>query len=119
MADITPVAVTTTLTQRAFSAADAAGDKIVWPGQGQDVLLEFRNSNASARTVTLTAQVSSADVGEPWGVVPISDKQVTLAQDEEAVVRVPRAGFNDPADANKVAISYDDATGVTLRALKL
>lgn len=117
MADLTPAALDTKLTKRAFSAASAGGDAIVSPGQGQDVLVEFRATNAAGNTITISAQVSEIDLGQPYGIVTISDKQVTLAQDEEAVVKIPRAGYLDAN--NKAQISYDDATGLFLRALKL
>ncbi len=118
MADITPLAITSVLTARAFVAAGASGDKILPAAGSEFLILEFRNVNVASRTVTIGAVVTSKDV-IGHGLVTIGDLVLALAQNDEAVVKIPLAAFQDPADANKVAITYDDEVDVTLRALSI
>lgn len=115
MADITPFALTETLTLRPFAAASAGGDKIIPVRTSEHLVLEFKNTNAATRTVTITAQVTSLDV-PGYGPVTIANKVLALAQNDEAVVEIPRSGFDDPADAHKIAVTYDSEVGVSLRA---
>lgn len=118
MADITPVAIDSTLTARAFIAAAAAGDKIL-PASGSAFLIaEFKNTNVSSRTVTITAQVTSKVI-PGHGTVTIGDMVLALAQDDEAVVSIPLTAFQNSADANKVAITYSSEVGVELRAFSI
>lgn len=118
MANITPVEISATLTKRAFTAASSGGDKIVPPNSSSQLILEFKNTNVAARTVTITAQITSREVPD-FGPMTLADKVLALAQDEEAVVKIPRSGFNDAADANKIAVTYDSEVGVSLRAFAI
>ncbi len=118
MADVTPVAISSTLTARAFVAASAGGDKILPASGASFLILEFKNVNVASRTVTITPAVSSKLIAG-LGTVTIPAMVLALAQDDEAVVKIPLAAFQDPADANKVAVTYDDEADVSLRAFSI
>lgn len=116
MADLTPVKLSDLFVARPFLAASAGGDKIL-PTNGR-LLLEFNNTNASARTVTITAQVTTLKV-KGHGTVTIGNLVLALAQNEHAIVEVPDAAYRNPADLNKVAVTYSSDVGVTLRAIDI
>ena len=122
MADITPVALDYTLRARTFNTASSGGDKIVQPGGTQRMLLVFKNVNASSRTVTITAQ-DTAPTLAGYGVVAVEDKVLALADGSSTptygYVEIPKLGFNNGADSDKVAVTYSDEAGLGLVAFKL
>ncbi len=122
MADITPVDMNTVLTARVPTAVASGGDKIVQPGGTTRLLLMFKNVNASARTITITAQDTAPVIGGR-GIVAVADKVLALADGSSTAtygfVEIPKLGFNDPADGNKVAVTYSSEVGVTLVAFRL
>ena len=120
MADITPVALNYVLTARTFNTASSGGDKIVQPGGTQRMLLVFKNVNVAARTVTITAQ-DTAPTLAGYGVVAVEDKVLALADGSSTPtysrpVEIPKLGFNNPADSDKVAVTYSSEVDVLLRA---
>lgn len=121
MADITPVDLNTVLTARTFTTAGGSGDKIVQPGGTSRLLLVFKNVNAAARTATITAQETAPDVGG-FGRVAVADKVLALAAGDVTptygYVEIPKLGFNNAADGNKVAVTYS-ASGMSLVAFRL
>ena len=118
MADITPVAITSTLTARAFTPAASGGDKLLPASSAQFLIAEFKNTNVAARTVTITPAVASKQV-DGYGVMTVPNMVLALAQNDEAVAKIPLNAFQDAADANKVAITYDNEVGVELRAFAI
>ena len=120
MADITPVALDTTLAAETWTTASNGGDKIVQPSGTRRLVLEFKNVNASARTITITAQ-DTAPTLAGYGVVAVEDKVLALADGSSTPtyskpVEIPKLGFNNPADSDKVAVTYSSEVGVLLRA---
>ena len=122
MADITPVALDTTLTARTFTTAASGGDKIVQAGGSTRMLLVFKNVNASARTITITAQDTAPLIGGR-GVLTTADKVLALADGSSTstygYVEIPPIGFNKPSDSDKVLVTYSSEVGVSLVAFKL
>ena len=122
MADITPVAMDTTLTARTFTTASSGGDKIVQPGGTQRMLLVFKNTANATRTVTIAAQETAPIIGG-FGIVTVADKVLALADGSGTptygYVEIPKLGFNKPADVDKVLITYSDEAGLGLVAFKL
>lgn len=122
MADITPVAINSTLTARTFTTASSGGDKIVQPDGSNHMLLVVKNVNASARTITIAAQDTAPIVGG-YGVVAVEDKVLALADGSSTptygYVEIPKSGFNKPSDSDKVLITYSAEAGVSLIAFKL
>ncbi len=122
MADITPVAFNYVLTARAFATASSGGDKIGQPGGTRRMLLVFKNTAAATRTVTITAQ-DTAPTLAGYGVVAVEDKVLVMAQGDSTptygYVEIPKAGFQNTSDTNKVAVTYSDEAGVGLIAFYL
>ena len=122
MADITPVALDTTLTARTFATASSGGDKIAQPNGSQRMLLVFKNTAATPRTVTIVAQETAPVIGG-FGIVAVADKVLALADGSSTptygYVEIPKLGFNKPSDSEKVLITYSDEAGLGLVAFKL
>lgn len=122
MADITPVALDTTLTARTWTAASSGGDKIVQPGGTRRMVLMFKNTTASTRTITITAQETTPVIGGR-GVMTTADKVLVLADGSSTptygFVEIPKLGFNNTADSNKVAVTYSSEVTVFLQAFYL
>lgn len=122
MADITPVAMDTTLTARTFTTAANGGDKIVQPGGTQRMLLVFKNTANATRTVTIAAQETAPVIGG-FGVVTVANKVLILADGSSTstygYVEIPKLGFNKPSDGNKILITYSSEAGLGLIAFKL
>ncbi len=123
MADITPNALNYVLTARAFTAVASGGDKIVQPGGTRRLLLVFKNIAAAPRTVTITAQ-DTAPTLAGYGVVAVEDKVLALAQGDSTptygFVEIPKSGFQNTTDSNKVAVTYSDSgASVLLQAFYL
>ena len=122
MADITPVAMDTTLTARTFTTAASGGDKIVQPGGSARMLLVFKNTAASTRTVTIAAQETAPTIGG-FGIVTVANKVLVLADGSSTstygYVEIPKLGFNKSSDSEKVLITYSSEAGLGLIAFKL
>ncbi len=123
MADITPVALDYILTARTFTAVASGGDKIVQPGGTRRMLLVFKNTAAAARTVTITAQ-DTAPTLAGYGVVTVADKVLALADGSSTptygYVEIPKLGFNNGSDSDKVAVTYSDSgAGILVAAFYL
>ena len=122
MADITPVALDTTLRARTFTGAASGGDKIVQPGGTRRMVLVFTNNNASTRTVTIAAQDTAPIIGG-YGVVTVADKVLALGAGDStptyAYCEIPKLGFNKGSDSDKVLITYSSEVGVGVDAFKL
>ena len=93
----------------ALVAAEAGGDST---DAASGVFVAVKNVNASARTVTVTAPVASANC-PGFGSVPVSDLVITVAQNETQCFAVP-SGYTV---ANEIAWTYDDETDVTVGVL--
>lgn len=90
------------------AAVAAGGDQFLNDG---DIILYFKNTNASSRTVTVAT-------GGTIGGLAIADVTVALAQNEEKVVGPfdPRI-FND--SSGYVQLTYTAATDVTVAAIRV
>lgn len=109
-------------TANAFSslshAYEAASTSQAFVNDGNTVLL-FKNSNASARTLTIAA--NDADK-QGFGSIATPDTVITLNGSgtnggETMVGRLPTARFND--SNNKVNYTIDSVTGLTVAAVKI
>lgn len=90
------------------AAVAAGGDQFLNDG---DIVLYFKNTNASSRTVTIAT-------GGTIGGIAIADVTVALAQNEEKLVGPfdPRI-FND--SNGYVQLTYTADTGVTVAAIRV
>ncbi len=95
------------------TAADVAGDTITWtPGRRQVLLV--KNADASAITVTITAQNASKKVESDTFTVPSIAQSV--ASGETRAIPVTEAYANA---SNQVAVSYSAVANVTVRLIEL
>lgn len=115
MADLTVQEIVETGLEAAYAAADALGDAAL--NLAGDVILHVRNGDVAAHTVTVTAQRSSKPVAG-FGAMSKADLQVSVpAGGDRFMGPFPVQAFNDPSA--RIRISYDDATGITIAALRV
>lgn len=104
-----------TVLNHTYAAASTAD---VFPNDGNTFLL-FKNSNASARTLTIAAN----DADKPgYGTIVTPDTVITLPGSgtnggECMVGRFPVGRFNNASD--QVSYTIDAVTGLTVAAVKL
>ena len=99
-----------------FTAVAAGGDAVL--NLEGNIILYFKNTNVSARTVTITAQDTSEKVP---GFGPMTKANVVLtvpATTGEIVAGpFPRRAFNDAL--GKAQLTYDSDAGLTVAVLKV
>lgn len=109
MATLTTQTITAGGISPSYAPATTGGDKLR-PGKG--VFLHVLNGAAADVTVTL------ATPGTVSGLA-IDDRQVTVAAGADQMVPVPDGLYGDPADGGLAAVTYSDATSVTVAALRI
>lgn len=98
-----------------YNPAAAGGDAAINDGR---LLLHVKNAAGTARTVTIAAQDSSAEVAG-YGTMTKADAVVAVPASEDRFIGpFPKSAFNDPG-TGQIAITYDDETSVTVAALRL
>lgn len=91
------------------AAAESGGDTFVNDGR---VILYFKNTNATTRTITI---VTAATI---LGSLSIGDVSVSIAQNEEKIVGpFPVRYFNN--SSGQVSISYSGVTNLTVAAIQV
>ena len=97
-------------------SASCGGDTA--KNDNSDIFLWVKNSDASAHTVTVTAQKPSPTV-PGFGQVTKSDVsvQVPATSGEKLIGPFPTIAYNQTDGT--IAITYDDVTGVTIAAVRL
>lgn len=116
MATINAAAIGEALSLVVPSSTAGGGDQIA-PNGAASLALHFRNTNASARTITVSVQVQS--VNQPGiGAVTKADRTISLNMNGEALVHLENLGpyLNS---SGRVALSYTAVTGVTVRPIGL
>ena len=94
----------------AFAAADVAGDKYVWNSRSAIIV---KNDDASAKQVTITPAVTTAN--DPnLGEVTRDNIVLSVAAGEVAAFPAPPPAFRDRADGNKVSLTYDAVTSLSV-----
>jgi hypothetical protein len=91
-----------------YAAASSGGDKL---RPGRTTFLHVKNSGAASATVTL------ATPGTVGGLA-IADRAVTVAAGGSQMIPVPADLYADPADSGLAAITYSDATDLTVGAFR-
>ena len=99
-----------------FTPVAVGGDAVL--NLEGNVILYFKNTDAGARTVTITAQ----DVSEKipgFGDMTKADAILTVPATTGEIVAgpFPRRAFNDPL--GKFQLTYDSDTGLTVAVLKV
>lgn len=93
-----------------MSAADVAGDKFVWSDKA---IILIRNGDVAPKQVTVTAVQGT--VSHPThGELTRSNIVLSVAAGATAIIPPLPVSFRNSADANKVAISYDAVTSLTV-----
>lgn len=116
MADLPIQEVVETGATPAFTAVAAAGDAVL--NLEGNVILYFKNTDAGARTVTITAQDTSEKV-PGFGNMTKADVVLNVPATTGEIVAgpFPRRAFNDAL--GKVQLTYDSETGLTVAVLKV
>lgn len=97
-----------------YSAADSDGDTATNRGF---LVLHVKNGDASSHTVTVTAQRTSVSVSG-YGPADLDDVVVAIpAGGERFIGPLPVKTYNNANQ--KVEISYDAVTSVTIAAIKM
>jgi len=116
MATINAAAIGEALSLVVPSSTAGGGDEIA-PNGANSLLLMFRNTNASARTVTVTVQTASIrETG--LGVITKPNPSRSLAVNEEGAIHLENLGPYLNANG-RIALTYSAATGVTVRPIGL
>lgn len=115
MADLTIQKIVEAGLNPTLGAASGGGDAIL--NLAGDVFLYVKNADATAKQITVTAQKTSKDV-ESYGSMTKANAVVSVPAGEIRLIGpFPRAAFNDAA--NKVQITYDAVTSLTVAAIQL
>lgn len=110
MADLTIQTIVRTGLNPSFSAAAAGGDTLTNDGR---TFLHVKNGDASEHTVTIASRVTNAPAG-----TTVSNLAVAVpAGGERLIGPLQKSAFNNAQ--NKVSLSYDAVTSVTIAAVKL
>lgn len=98
-----------------MASAGGGGDKFVWGGQ---VFLLVNNTDSASHTVTLTPAFTEID--DPQNG-ELTRGNIVLAVAAGAISLIPPVPvpFRDPADGDKVAITYSAATGMKIAAVRI
>lgn len=95
-----------------YEAAAAGGDEV---RAIDGVFLHVKNGDASSHTVTITSQLSGAQVGAGLSA---QDAVTTIPAGEDRFIGpIPRSAYGD--SNNRIQVSYDAVTSVTVAALKV
>ena len=115
MVDLTIQAAAEAGLQAVYTPASGGGDAAL--NIEGDVVLHVKNTDAAARTVTVTAQKTSKPVGG-FGTMTKADAVVAVPAGEERFIGpfAPQA-FNDAAA--KVQVTYSATANLTIAALKI
>lgn len=114
MADITTVLVDEDGKDPALVAANGGGDAFLNNGHA---LLMIKNDDASAKTVTVTAQVTT-DTDARLGKLTKANRQISVPAGEIRLMGpFPPAAFNDAA--GKIQVTYSAVTSVTVAVLRV
>ncbi len=98
-----------------YAAAASGGDTA--KNEAGDTFLHVKNGDASAHTVTVTAQRTSQTV-QGMGAMTKANVQVSVpASGERMIGPFAPLAFNDAN--NDIAITYSSVTSVTVAAVKL
>ena len=100
----------------AYASATSGGDKV--KNANGDIMLHVKNTNAATRTVTVTAQRTTAT---PPGMGSTTKANVAVVvpatTGDKMIGPFPTLAFNDAG--NDLVISYDAVAGLTIAALRL
>lgn len=92
-----------------YSAANAGGDQV--PNSDNKIFLHLKNADAASRTVTIISYASPTP-----GRAASNQVVVIPASGERMVGGFVTNPFNNPQ--NQIDVTYDDATNVTIAALR-
>lgn len=111
MADLSTQDIVAAGTAPTFSAASTSDTAEI--GNGGNTFVVYKNTNASPRTITITAP-GNTDYGEPN-----PDPQLTLAA-TTGELWIPMRKDYDPADGTgRATLAMGDATDVTVAVVRM
>lgn len=98
----------------AYVAANAGGDTFVNPQGANAPFAHIKNGSASAITVTVTRQITSANVqGE--GSVPLANLSVSIPANSDKMIGPFPQTFNNAS--GQVALAYSAVASVTVAVI--
>ena len=98
-----------------YTAAASGGD--VFPNADDRTFLHVKNGDAASKTVTITAQTTSATVAG-FGVVTKANRTVTVPAGEDRLIGpFPTKAFNN--SSSQVEVGYSATTSVTVAAVRV
>ena len=115
MATITVQTITESGITPTFASATAEGD--VMDNDGKTFLLVKNNRTDTSTTVTVTAQVTSFDVGA-FGPLTKSNASLTISAGAEGMIG-PFAPLAFNTNDSQISITYTAATSVTVAGFRL
>lgn len=98
-----------------FANAAAGGDKFVWDSRAFVVL---RNNDASAKTVTVNAAYTAVK-DDRYGELTRSNIVLSIAAGATAIIPPLPIPFRNAADANKVSLTYDAVTSLSVAVARI
>lgn len=97
-----------------FAAADVAGDKFAYSDKATIVV---KNDDVAAKTVTVVAAVTAFN-DRQRGELTRSNIVLTVAAGAVAVIPPLPNPFRNASDANKVALTYDAVTSLSIAVIR-
>lgn len=97
-----------------FTAASAGGDQFVWSSVH---FVMIKNDDASAKQVTIPAATTSFD-DSTRGELTRSDIVLSVAAGAVAIIPPLPSPFRDTADGNKVSLTYDAVTSLSVAVVR-
>ncbi|BCH32635.1 hypothetical protein MesoLjLc_45650 [Mesorhizobium sp. L-8-10] len=97
-----------------FAAADVAGDKFVWDSRAAIVI---KNDDVGSKTVTVTAAYTAIN-DATYGELTRSNIVLAVAAGAVAVIPPVNVAFRNAADLNKVALTYDAVTSLSVAVIR-
>lgn len=98
-----------------FSAAAAGGDKFVWDSRAFVVI---KNDDVSAKQVTVTAAYTTI-ADSRYGELTRSNIVLSVAAGATALIPPLPVAFRNSADGNKVALTYDAVTSLSVAVARV
>lgn len=114
MATLNAVAVGESVTMVTPISVQSGGDQIA-PNGASSLVLHFRNTAASGRTITVVSQ--QASITEPGtGVVLKPNREITITQNQEASIHLENLGPYLNTNG-RVQLNYNASSAVTVRPI--
>ena len=98
-----------------FAAAATGGDKFVWDSRAFVVI---KNDDVAAKQVTITASYTTI-TDSRYGELTRSNIVLSVAAGATAIIPPVPVAFRNTADSNKVALTYDAVTSLSVAVARI